>query len=216
MAGKVRQARSDKLSDKQRTDLALLIDKLESDRWYLTTFKEYEWNPALYNIAQPIDVVLDTPYASKPQRLRTLLKRITHVPAFFAAAQASIRNPTHEHMQLALTQAPGTLAVLAELGKAAQESILTTAEKNLFASRIANAGTALLGYVDFLIALDKQQQAAGHARARSASAKRCTSRSSGTTSSPVVPPNRPTARRWPRAMSCISAWMRCRTSCGRR
>lgn len=153
-----------KLSDKQRTDLALLVNKLQSDRWYLTTFKEYEWNPSLYNIAQPIDVVLNTPYASKPQRLRTLLKRITHVPAYFAAAQSSIRNPTHEHLQLALTQAPGTLAVLAELGKAAQESILTSAEKNLFASRIANAGTALLGYVDFLIALDRQQQAAANAR----------------------------------------------------
>ena len=153
-----------KLSDKQRTDLALLVSKLEADRWYLTTFREYEWNPSLYNIAQPIDVVLNTPYASKPQRLRTLLKRITHVPAYFAAAQSSIKNPTHEHLQLALTQAPGTLAVLAELGKAAQESILTTAEKNLFASRIANAGTALLGYVDFLIALDRQQQAAGSAR----------------------------------------------------
>lgn len=153
-----------KLSDKQRTDLALLVNKLEADRWYLTTFKEYEWNPSLYNIAQPIDAVLNTPYASKPQRLRTLLKRITHVPAYFAAAQSSIKNPTHEHLQLALTQAPGTLAVLAELGKAAQESILTTAEKNLFASRIANAGTALLGYVDFLIALDRKQQAAGNAR----------------------------------------------------
>ena len=161
---KFRKLDPNKLSDKQRTDRALLLNKLEADRWYLTTFKEYEWNPSLYNIAQPIDVVLNTPYASKPQRLRTLLKRITHVPAYFAAAQSSIRNPTHEHLQLALTQAPGTLAVLADLGKAAQESILTTAEKNLFASRIANAGTALLGYVDFLIALDKKQQAAGTAR----------------------------------------------------
>ncbi|HEY0490766.1 MAG TPA: DUF885 domain-containing protein, partial [Telluria sp.] len=153
-----------KLSDRQRTDLALLVNKLEADRWYLATFKEFEWNPSLYNIAQPIDVVLNTPYASKPQRLRTLLRRITHVPAYFAAAQASIRNPTHEHIQLALTQAPGTLAVLAELGQAAQQSILTKAEKNLFATRIANAGTALLGYVDFLIALDRQQQATGTAR----------------------------------------------------
>ncbi|RJG09457.1 DUF885 domain-containing protein [Massilia cavernae] len=153
-----------KLSDKQRTDLALLVNKLESDRWYLTTFKEYEWNPSLYNIAQPIDLVLTTPYASKAQRLRTLLKRIEHVPAYFAAAQASIRNPTHEHTQLAITQAPGTLAVLADLGKEAQDSTLTPAEKNQFASRIANAGHALIGYVDFLAALDKQQQAAGTAR----------------------------------------------------
>ena len=86
------------------------------------------------------------------------------MPAYYQAAQASIVNPTHEHTQLAITQAPGTLAVLADLGKAAQESILTPAEKNQFAQRIANAGTALLGYVDFLTALDKQQQAPGSAR----------------------------------------------------
>jgi uncharacterized protein (DUF885 family) len=152
------------LSDKQRTDLALVVNKLNSNRWYLTTFREFEWNPASYNIAQPIDLILSTEYASKPQRLRTLLKRIANVPAYYQAAQASIVNPTHQHTELAIAQAPGSLTVLADLGKAAQESILTPAEKNLFAQRIANAGSAVLGYVDFLIALDKSQQAAHGAR----------------------------------------------------
>jgi uncharacterized protein (DUF885 family) len=146
------------LSAKQRTDLALLVNKVKADRWYLTTFREHEWNPALYNIAKPIDLVLTTEYASKPQRLRTLLKRIANVPAYYQAAQASIVNPTHEHTQLAMAQAPGVMVVLADLGKAAQESILTQQEKAIFAQRIANAGTALIGYLDFLTALDKRQQ----------------------------------------------------------
>ncbi len=153
-----------KLSTRQRTDHALLVNKLQSDRWYLTTFREFEWNPSLHNIAQPLDLILGSEYAAKPQRLRTLLKRLANVPAFYQAAQASIVNPTHEHTQLALTQAPGTMTVLADLGKAAQESILNAAEKDLFAQRIAAAGTALMGYVDFLTELDKQQQAAGTAR----------------------------------------------------
>jgi uncharacterized protein (DUF885 family) len=152
------------LSSKQRTDLALLINKVKADRWYLTTFREYEWNPALYNIAKPIDLVLNTEYAAKPQRLRTLLKRIANVPAYYQAAQASLVNPTHEHIQLAINQAPGTMTVLADLGKAAQESILTAQEKAIFAQRIANAGTALIGYIDFLDALDKTQQAQHTAR----------------------------------------------------
>jgi uncharacterized protein (DUF885 family) len=152
------------LSNKQRTDLALVINKLNSDRWYLTTFREFEWNPASYNIAQPIDLILSTEYASKPQRLRTLLKRIANVPAYYQAAQASIVNPTHEHTQLAIAQAPGALTVLADLGKAMQESILTPAEKNLFAQRIANAGSAVVGYVNFLAELDKSQQATNSAR----------------------------------------------------
>jgi uncharacterized protein (DUF885 family) len=143
------------LSPRQRTDLALLVNKLEKDRWNLTTWREYEWNPALYNVAQPLDLILGTEYAAKPQRLRTILKRLAGVPDFYAAAQASITKPTREHTQLAIAQAPGTIAVLADLGKAAQESILTVQEKAIFAQRIANAGTAVLAYVDFLTALDK-------------------------------------------------------------
>ncbi|MGG7605170.1 DUF885 domain-containing protein [Massilia sp. BKSP1R2A-1] len=143
------------LSPRQRTDLALLVNKLEKDRWNLATWREYEWNPSLYNVAQPLDLILNTEYAAKPQRLRTILRRLAAVPDFYAAAQASITRPTREHTQLAIAQAPGTIAVLADLGKAAQESILTAQEKAIFAQRIANAGTAVLGYVDFLTALDK-------------------------------------------------------------
>ncbi|CAN7156227.1 DUF885 domain-containing protein [Massilia sp. LjRoot122] len=143
------------LSARQRTDLALLVNKLEKDRWNLSTWREYEWNPSMYNIAQPLDLILNTEYAAKPQRLRTILKRLATVPAYYEAAQASIVNPTREHTQLAIAQAPGTIAVLADLGKAAQESILNTQEKAIFAQRIANAGSAVLAYVDFLSALDK-------------------------------------------------------------
>ncbi|MFP5391581.1 MAG: DUF885 domain-containing protein [Gammaproteobacteria bacterium] len=152
------------LSTRQRTDLALVQNKLEADRWELTTLREFEWNPALYNIAQPFDLIISSEYASRPQRLRTILKRLANVPAYYQAAQASLVNPSHEHIQLALMQTPGVLVVLADLGKAAQESILTPGEKNLFATRIANAGAALVGFADYLTALDASQQASGGGR----------------------------------------------------
>jgi uncharacterized protein (DUF885 family) len=161
---KFRKVKSDQLSARQRTDLALLVNKLEKDRWRLTTFREYEWNPASYNVAQPLDLILNTEYAAKAQRLRTLLKRLAGVPDYYRAAQASVVNPTHEHTLLALGQAPGTLVVLADLGQAAQDSILTPQEKAIFAQRIANAGTAVLGWVEFLADLDKSQQQMQHAR----------------------------------------------------
>ncbi len=148
---------ADKLSPNQRTDLAVLLNKLKYERWQLTTFREFEWNPAEYNVAQTFDLILNTEYAAKAQRLRTILKRLADVPAYYQAAQASIVNPTHEHTQLAIQQAPGTLVVLADLGKAAQESILTPQEKAIFAQRIANAGTAVVAWVDFLTDLDKSQ-----------------------------------------------------------
>jgi uncharacterized protein (DUF885 family) len=153
------------LSAKQRTDLALLVNKLEKDRWNLSTWREYEWNPSMYNIAQPLDLILNTEYAAKPQRLRTILKRLADVPAYYQAAQASIVNPTREHTQLAISQAPGTLVVLADLGKAAQDSVqLTPQEKAIFAQRVANAGSAVLAWVDFLSDLDKSQEQMRHAR----------------------------------------------------
>lgn len=152
------------LSPRYRTDLALVLNKLEKDRWEITTFREFEWNPAEYNVAAPLDLILNTDYAAKPQRLRTILKRLAEVPAYYQAAQASIVNPTREHTQLAIGQAPGTMAVLADLGKQAQDSILTAQEKAIFAQRVANAGTAVLGYVDFLIGVEKRQAASGEAR----------------------------------------------------
>ena len=153
-----------KMSNKQRTDHALIVNELQSTRWNLTTRREFEWNPALHNIAAPIDMILNSEYAAKPQRLRTILRRLANAPAFYQAAQASIVNPTHEHTQLAIEQAPGTMVVLADLGKAAQESALTPAEKTQFAQRIAAAGTALMRYTDFLTDLDRKQQASRSAR----------------------------------------------------
>ncbi|GGB96366.1 DUF885 domain-containing protein [Pseudoduganella buxea] len=143
------------LSPRQRTDMGLLVNKLKSDRWYLTTFREFEWNPALYNIASPIDYILHTEYAAKSQRLRTLLKRIANVPAYYDAARANISNPTREHTQLAVSQAPGIVALLAELDKEAQASTLAANEKGLFAQRIAAAKTAVEGYAAWLSELDK-------------------------------------------------------------
>ena len=143
-----------KRSDKQRTDLALLTNKLQSDRWYLTTFREFEWNPAQYNVASSIDFILNTEYASQPQRLRTLLKRIATVPQYYVAARASIVNPTREHTQLAISQSAGVLTVLDDLNKAAQASILTPTEKQLYNARITAARTAVQGYAAWLTEQD--------------------------------------------------------------
>ncbi|MCG2585097.1 DUF885 domain-containing protein [Massilia sp. TS11] len=142
------------LGSKQKSDLALLIAKLNGDRWRLQTLREHEWNPALYNIAEPIDLVLHTEYASNEQRLRTLLKRLANVPAYFQAAQNSLTTPTHEHTQLAIAQAPGNLIVLDALEKAVKASILTPAEKELYATRLTAARRAVDGYVTYLKALD--------------------------------------------------------------
>ena len=143
------------LSAKQRTDLQLLQNKLEGDRWRLTTLREYEWNPASYNVAGPLYLILNTEYAAQPQRLRTLLKRITSIPAYYDAARANIVNPTREHTRLAIKQAPGVLAVLVEVNKVAQASILNAAEKEQFTLRVDAATAAVNNYVTYLSEREK-------------------------------------------------------------
>jgi uncharacterized protein (DUF885 family) len=150
-----------KLSSKQRTDLGLLMNKLDGDRWRLTTLREWEWNPASYNVAGPIDLILNTEYAAQPQRLRTLLKRIASIPAYYDAARHNIVNPTREHTRLAIAQAPGVQTLLAEVDKVAQASILTPVEKQLFTQRINAALTAVDGYVAFLTEVDQQMDTKG-------------------------------------------------------
>ncbi|WP_232251007.1 DUF885 domain-containing protein [Janthinobacterium sp. 1_2014MBL_MicDiv] len=162
--GKFGKLNAGKMSDKQRTDLALLTNKLQSDRWYLTTFREFEWNPALYNVAGSIDFILNTEYASQPQRLRTLLKRIATVPQYYVAARASIHQPTREHTQLAIAQSAGVLSVLDDLNKTAQGSILTATEKQLYNARIAAARTAVQGYAAWLTEQDAALAQNGNAR----------------------------------------------------
>src|SRR5450830_1278880 len=153
-----------KMSPKQRTDLALAPNKLQSDRWYLTTFRDFEWNPAVYNVAGTIDFILNTEYAAQPQRLRTLLKRIATVPQYYAAARASIVNPTREHTQLAIAQSAGVLSVLDDLNKTAQASILTPLEKQLYNARIAAARSAVQGYAAWLTEQDAALAQNGNAR----------------------------------------------------
>jgi uncharacterized protein (DUF885 family) len=159
--GKFNKVDQRQLSAKQRTDLGLLINKLNDDRFNLTTLREFEWNPASYNVAGPIDLIMNTEYAAQPQRLRTLLKRIAAIPAYYDAARANIANPTREHTRLAIAQAPGVQSLLTELDKTAQASILNSVEKQLFTQRVNAALTAIDGYVAYLTELDKQMDTTG-------------------------------------------------------
>ncbi len=143
------------LSASQSTDLALINNYLASSRWYLTDFREFEWNPSLYNVAGGLDVILNTDYAPKAQRVRSLIKRLAQVPAYYQAARASIARPTAEHTRLAISQSAGALDVLAELEKAGKTVKLTAAERSLLSQRIAAASTAVQGYINWLGDLEK-------------------------------------------------------------
>ncbi len=155
------------LSAASRTDLGQLLNKLRSDRFQLTELREFEWNPAYLNIAGPIDYILATDYAPLPVRLKTISARLAKVPAYYRAGAALLKQPTLEHTQLAIDQAPGVLGVLDEVGKAAQgadAASLTPAERQQLDERIAGAKAAVEGYRAQLKKLLADGQASGKAR----------------------------------------------------
>jgi hypothetical protein len=120
----------------ERSDRALLKTQLEAERWALTDYRSWQWNPAEYNVAEGFALLLNTPYAPLPQRLRTVGQRLTQVPAFYEAAAANLLHPTREHTALAIQQNAGALEVLGDdLVKQVTASALTSKEKALFEQR---------------------------------------------------------------------------------
>lgn len=153
------------LNASDRTDYALIENQLEAGRWYLTTFKSYEWNPSDYNVADTFALLLNTDYAPKDERLRTISKRLAQVPAYYRAAVANITTPTLEHTELAIQQNQGALDVLgAGMDKALAESGLSGEEKTEFAARLDQARTAVKNYVAWLKTKAGELKKNGNAR----------------------------------------------------
>jgi uncharacterized protein (DUF885 family) len=140
---------AEKLMATERMDRDMLIAKLQSDLWRLDVLREWAWNPAEHNPASPIDLALNTDWAPVQQRVKALHGRIRQLPAFYAAARASLSGVTREHTELALQQAPGVLSVLEDLESHAQQQGLGA----LMQPDLAKARAAVAGWQAHLKAL---------------------------------------------------------------
>ncbi|UXH76645.1 DUF885 domain-containing protein [Roseateles amylovorans] len=155
------------LSPASRTDLGQLLNRLRADRFALTELREFEWNPANVNVASQLDLILSTEYAPLPQRLRSLSARLALVPAYYRAGAASLKQPTLEHTQLAIDQAPGVISVIDEIAKAATDpkaAALTANDRRQLAQRIEAARAAVNDYRTALTARLETLQREGQAR----------------------------------------------------
>ena len=150
------------LNVSNRVDLVLLRNKFESDRWYATVFKNWQWEPSRYNVANSFARQLSTEYAPYDTRLKHVLARLASVPAYYVAAKANIDRPTLENTTLALDQNRSALAVFDdELLKKVDGSGLSASDKTLFASRVTAAKAAIVDYVAFLAELKAKLERGG-------------------------------------------------------
>ncbi|TGD80667.1 DUF885 domain-containing protein [Hymenobacter wooponensis] len=139
------------LSVNNQTDYHLLENYLQSARFYADTLRDWQWNPASYNLGGSVAEILNGRYQPLDRRLRSISNKISRAADYYEAAKANIKQPTREHTNLAIQQNQGGLEVF---GKALQDSIaksgLSAQEKKDFTGRIATTRLVMENYVRFL------------------------------------------------------------------
>jgi uncharacterized protein (DUF885 family) len=149
----------------QRIDHMLLKNQFESSIWYQQQFRDWTWDPSSYNVAGTVALLLNTPYAEEDARLRTVMQRIDKVPQYYAAARASIADPTAEHVELAIVQSRGALSVFDDaLRERIKASGLAATEQATFNARIDAARAAIEGWIAWLEAEQARLAESGDAR----------------------------------------------------
>jgi uncharacterized protein (DUF885 family) len=146
------------LSDNNKIDYNVIQNQLQSNIWYIDTFRSQQRDPSSYNLGGECYYLLTHNYAPLTQRLQTLSKHIQDANEFYAAAQKIISHPTKEYTALAISQNEGSLDVFgAGLTDSIKASSLTAAEKDTLNHRIASTVNAIKNYVSFLkgISADK-------------------------------------------------------------
>jgi len=141
----------DQLNTENQISFKIIKNRLESDSWYLSVFKQQEWDASIYNVAYDCDNIINQAYAPLNERLKILARHLEHVDQYYSEALKSLHKPTREHIALAIGQNTGGLSVF---GKALTDSInashLTSTEKTALQKNIDKTVRAIHGYVEGL------------------------------------------------------------------
>ncbi|MCX9156013.1 DUF885 domain-containing protein [Niveibacterium sp. 24ML] len=136
------------LSESNRVDRALIDNHLRGLQWYRSQFRNHEWDPSEWNVGEGFSLLLTRDYAPLDARLMAISARLAQVPAYYAAAQRSLRRPTLEHTRLAIGQSNGVLALLGEpIESALGQSSLPDEHKATIRARASAARQAVHAWI---------------------------------------------------------------------
>jgi len=142
------KVKREKLSATNRIDLRILENALQSQIYSLETLRSWEWNPLTYNVGGAIYSLIARDFAPAETRLKSVIGRLNQVPDVVAAAKANLKNPPKIHVETAISQNKGTIALVngdvAELAKQApQLDAEVKAAQKRAADALADYGTWL-------------------------------------------------------------------------
>jgi uncharacterized protein (DUF885 family) len=102
------------LEPELRVDAAMIAGDVARRLFEIEELREHTWNPLLANPGQAIYMLLARDYAPLPERLHSLAGRLAQVPDALTAARAGLGRMPKVHLETAITQFNGTIALVTE------------------------------------------------------------------------------------------------------
>ncbi|HEV2888481.1 MAG TPA: DUF885 domain-containing protein [Jatrophihabitans sp.] len=138
---------ADQLDTADAVDRDILRTAVESELLELTDLDEAGWNPMLHNPGQGLYALLSRDFAPLPERLASVAGRLRSVPDYLDAARGRLSDMPRVHVETAIGQLDGTLALIESEIPAA----LAQAGNGLDLSReISGAAAAVRAHQDWL------------------------------------------------------------------
>lgn len=104
--------RGEALNGQNGIDKLLIENFLRSGEWNITTLKSQEWDPSQYNYGSSVADILNNKSEKTGQKVNNICAKLGRIHAYFRAAKESIKTPTREHTELAISQLKGTVNYL--------------------------------------------------------------------------------------------------------
>ncbi len=139
------------LSDLNKIDYQLIENFLNRNVWELKELKEYEWNPASFNVGGAFAYIINESYAPLKKRMANVYVRLKNVPEYYEAAKQSIKNPSDEYLQLAIEQNQGSLSVFeSDYADSVKALRLYPESEDAYLKRGQAAAAAIKSYIQYL------------------------------------------------------------------
>ncbi len=100
------------LSAEHRVDAAMMADSVARRVFELDELAEHAWNPLLANPGRSIYQLLARDFAPLPDRLASVAGRLAEVPAVLAEARRQLGTIPRVHLETAIGQFDGTIALV--------------------------------------------------------------------------------------------------------
>ena len=109
------------LSAEHRVDAAMMADSVARRVFEIDELREHTWNPLLANPGKAIYQLLARDFAPLPDRLGSVAGRLAEVPAALAGARRQLGRMPRVHLETAIGQFDGTIALVSKEIDAALE-----------------------------------------------------------------------------------------------